>query len=107
MDRDDGIKICVMRDPPKDVRFDIYSRELVPTSGILKAYRNGGINGARFEKVFLEQIRQESFLDKLIQVAREEIVTLYCCENKPDYYHRRLIAEEINRRDWLIKILME
>jgi len=66
MSRDDGIKISIMCEPPKDVRFDVYGGQLAPTSGLLRRYKNGGISWTRYEEVFLEQIRTNGFLDKLI-----------------------------------------
>ncbi len=65
---------------------------LAPEESILKEYRKTG-DWAKYEKRYLELIRQRSAEKHISSVLFEEGVVLLCSEAEPTHCHRRLAAE--------------
>jgi len=65
---------------------------LAPEESILKEYRKSG-DWARYEREYLELIRQRHVENHIAPVLFEEGVVLLCSEAEPTYCHRRLAAE--------------
>lgn len=113
MNENDGITVCTMRYPPrsrigqKKVDFDVYCFVLAPTRNLLQAYRDKNISWKEYEERYLEQISRERFLDDMIAVAQNHMVTVYCWEPSPRHCHRRLIAEESKRRNPSLKVIIK
>jgi len=69
--------------------------ELAPTQEMLDAYRKGKGGWASYERQFLELMSQRRIEDRI----HKETVDggcLLCSEEKPDYCHRRLVAEYLS-----------
>lgn len=65
---------------------------LAPEKSILDQYRKTG-DWAKYERRYLELIRQRSVEKYINQVLFEEGVVLLCSEPEPTHCHRRLAAE--------------
>jgi uncharacterized protein (DUF488 family) len=65
---------------------------LAPEESILKEYRKTG-DWAKYEKSYLELIRQRGVEKHIASVLFEEGIVLLCSEAEPTYCHRRLAAE--------------
>ena len=93
-----GLKISVMRFTPKSFSYDILIPELAPSPQLLRDYRAGKLTWQQYEEAFtrLMEVNSDS-IDRLIQLATGQDVTIYCSEFRPDKCHRRLIAEEVIR----------
>jgi len=65
---------------------------LAPEESILKEYRKSG-EWARYEREYLELIRQRHVENHIASVLFGEGVVLLCSEAEPTYCHRRLAAE--------------
>ena len=96
----DGLKISIMRFTPKNFSYDVWIPELAPTPELLKIYREKRINWQEYEEGFLHLMANNSgAIDRLIQLATKQDVTIYCSEFRPERCHRRLVAEEVIRRE--------
>ena len=65
---------------------------LAPEGSILNEYRKTG-DWAKYEKRYLELIRQRGVEKYINSVLFEEGIVLLCSEAEPTYCHRRLAAE--------------
>lgn len=98
-DDSDGLKISIMRFTPKSFSYDRLMLDLSPTSELLRGYRAGRINWQQYEERFRDLLADNtSAVDRLIGLATERDVTIYCSERTPAKCHRRLVAEEVKRR---------
>lgn len=72
---------------------------LAPPDYLIGKYLRGEIFWSEYERKYLEYLRinrVEEIFD-LISLALVENVVLMCKEPKPDFCHRRLLAEECHR----------
>jgi len=69
--------------------------ELAPTQEMLVEYRKKHKDWDKYEKQFLNLMRERRVEDK---IAKEVIAEgcLLCSENKPHYCHRRLVAQYLH-----------
>lgn len=65
---------------------------LAPEESILKEYRKTS-DWARYEREYMELIRQRHVENHIASVLFEEGVVLLCSEAEPTHCHRRLAAE--------------
>lgn len=65
---------------------------LAPEESILKEYRKTG-DWSRYERDYLNLIRQRRVEKHIAPVLLEEGAVLLCSEAKPEHCHRRLAAE--------------
>jgi len=94
---EDGLRVCVMRRIKPEYDFDIWAPILAPSEDLLQRYViNQEISWDEFRPLFLEELHKkgERFLNFLCNLATKQNVTLLCWEKKPDYCHRRLLAEK-------------
>jgi len=93
--RNDGIRICIMRRPEKNIKFHIWLPILAPSNKLLTDYHNKKYSWFQFEKVFKRQVlkKQKRFINLLCEIAVKQKVTILCWENEPTQCHRILIAE--------------
>ena len=71
---------------------------LAPTKAILEAYRKENGSWTRYEKDFLDLLRQRQ-IEKKISKDLVANACLLCSEDKPDHCHRHLVAEYL-RKKW-------
>ena len=76
----------------------VHMPELAPTSEMLDAYRKEHLNWDTYEREFLDLMDERRISKKGI---RRTIANscLLCSEDKPEYCHRRLVAEYL-QRNW-------
>jgi uncharacterized protein YeaO (DUF488 family) len=55
-EKNDGIRICIMRRIKPSFKFDIWIKELSPTTKLLKDYHNKRLDWDKFEKEYKKQI---------------------------------------------------
>lgn len=91
----DGIRICVMRKPGVNTEWDIWIPRLAPSFKLLQDYAQGVIGWDRYVQRFHEEVivGQQEFLELLIDMSKQRVVTILCFETTPEKCHRRLIAE--------------
>ena len=77
-----------------------HRENLAPTEVILKDYKGKRINWAEYEEQFVQLLsNRQPTLD-----INDTTICLLCSEEKPDYCHRRLVAEYFGNMDSTIEI---
>ena len=81
----------------------LHLSELAPTQDILDAYKKNKGDWKIYEKQFLELMEKRHIENK---ISKEVINNgcLLCSEDEPDYCHRRLVAEYLQKRWGNMKI---
>lgn len=82
----------------------IHLPELAPDESLLKEYRNGDLKWKDYEIRYISLIMEREATFELSMVVREGICFL-CSEDKPDFCHRRLLAEYIQKKFTDIEII--
>ena len=78
--------------------------DLSPTQEILKAYKKKEISWGEYKDKFLILMAQRH-VERLVKPEILNNGCLLCSEHKPDYCHRRLVAEYLNANlDFDLKI---
>ena len=115
---DDGCRISIMsrhtyedgKTPDPRItpqHYDIHWPELGPPARLVGAYYNRGLPWDEFESKFCGYLlRRRDRLHEIIDHALHEPVTLLCIEPTPERCHRRLVAEECNRIEPELDILI-
>ncbi len=89
--------------------FDEWIKELAPPNILIGAYYKRGLPWNKFEKQYLEFLRRPEtrpHIIRLIELAKTRDVTVLCIENTPEYCHRRLLAEECQRLEPKLQIIV-
>jgi uncharacterized protein YeaO (DUF488 family) len=107
---DDGLRISVMSrhtlndGVTPDSRIKVchfHIPKLGPSPRLIGAYYRDEIDWCVFEKKYLIQIRSKleiiSKIKFFAEYALGHTVTFLCVEEKPDFCHRRLLAQECKR----------
>lgn len=77
----------------------IYYPEFAPTEAMLKSYRSKEITQQQWLTAMQKLIRErDPFDDFHIKVKHLHNICLLCSEEKPDYCHRRIVAEYLHDR---------
>jgi len=71
--------------------------ELAPTPEILEEYKKSGGDWNRYEDQFLELMAQRR-IEETVSPPAVDGACLLCSEDKPDYCHRRLVAEYLKEK---------
>jgi len=82
-------------------RFDEHRPILGPSPKLVGDYYRRTISWLDFRSAYLLELKQEGksqAVEALIALARERDVVILCVEEHPLYCHRRLLAEECQRR---------
>ena len=75
----------------------VHAPHLAPTADMLKAYRNGRMDWATYERRFLDLMRER----RIAETTPKSLVAegcLLCSEDQPHHCHRRLVAEYLGDR---------
>jgi len=86
-ENDDRIRVLVTRFYPRGIKkdkFDYWIRELSPSGGLLKNYRQGKYNWEEFKVAFLSEMRDSKDSLEIIQAlnAQNESTVINCCATK-------------------------
>lgn len=80
----------------KDINYDIHIKQLGPSPYLIGSYLRNEITWDDYEKLFYQEMRnpeKHEILEKITLQAKELNIYLLCIEEKPDFCHRRLLAE--------------
>jgi uncharacterized protein (DUF488 family) len=75
----------------------LYEPQLTPTREILDAYRKGSVGWPRYEERFLELMRERRVEEVLDRSLFGTPTVLLCSEAGPEFCHRRLVLEYLDR----------
>jgi len=75
----------------------VHTPELAPTQDILKAYKQGDMTWAEYEKRFLDLMTQRQ-VERMLDRNLFDGGCLLCSEHKPHQCHRRLVVEYLNEQ---------
>lgn len=76
----------------------VHAPDMAPTTDMLKAYRQGRMDWATYERRFLDLMRER----RIEETTPKDLVAdgcLLCSEDQPHHCHRRLVAEYL-RDHW-------
>ena len=76
---------------------------LAPAKDLLKRYRSKEVSWEEFEDLYLKQIESSGSLETLNPKDFEN-ACLLCSEHTSEKCHRRLLAEELNKR-WGVQVV--
>lgn len=107
-EQSDGLRISIMSrhtlndgiTPNPDIKPESYDEwwpQLAPPQTLLGSYYKRGLSWEDFQTGYIEHIRQAATAAKiaeLINLAKNNLVTVLCIETSPEFCHRRLLAEE-------------
>lgn len=69
--------------------------DLAPTESLLKDYKQKRVTWDEYEQVFLHNLaKRNAWGKKTLFSDDHQAVCLLCSEDKPQYCHRRLVAED-------------
>ena len=75
-------------------------KDFAPPPKLIGSFKRGEILWKEYREKYLEFLRalgQKEKVQKFAQRCRQEKITLACVEEKPDFCHRRLLAQELQR----------
>lgn len=81
----------------------IHILDLAPTKELLDDYKKNKITWDTYEKIF-NNLMKEREIEKKVSPQLLDRGCLLCSEAKPDYCHRRLVAEYLDRQWGNIKV---
>ena len=95
--KDDGVRICVMRFVKSFYKYDEWLRDLATSIELLNDYRKKGIDWSEYERrYFLEMEKKKELIKELKKRSDEgEMITLLCWERDDKFCHRRLLKNLI------------
>ncbi|WP_026679179.1 DUF488 family protein [Fictibacillus gelatini] len=73
----------------------VHEPSMAPTEKILKDYKKKVITWSEYEKAYLSLLKERNILNFAVEQISGDVVCYLCSEHKPDYCHRRLLAEYI------------
>lgn len=82
----------------------VYMPQWAPTEEILNGYRKKLIKWQEYEKKYMDVLKARNILEKLDLTILEDSCLL-CSEEKPEYCHRRLLAEYLAKCNNNIKVI--
>jgi len=96
-ERDDGVRICVMRFVKSFCDYDEWLRDLAPSIELLNDYRCRKIDWSEYERRYLLEMENKKELIKEFKKRSDEgeVITLLCWERDDKFCHRRLLKNLI------------
>lgn len=76
----------------------LHEPTLAPTRDILDAYRKGREKWVEYERRFLDLMRERRIEETLDKSIFEAPTVLLCSEATPEFCHRRLVLEYLDRK---------
>ena len=77
----------------------IHDIRLAPTKELIQEYREKKMSWEVYENRFIELLKERQIIKSISKNQFNRPTVLLCSEDKPDYCHRRIVAEFICR-DW-------
>ena len=105
-EKKDGIRVCIMRRPDKEVEFDIWMPTLAPSHSLLDDYHAGKLSWEEFVQRYTREVikKEKKYFKLLANMARQETITILCWEIEPQKCHRRLVAENCQKIDPTLRV---
>lgn len=100
-EKDDGIRICIMRRIKPEFEFDIWMPHLAPSTELLRKYQEQEIDWEEFRKLFTADVlnTQSVYLEIVLDIAKKNTVTLVCWEETAEKCHRLLVTQKLAEFD--------
>lgn len=89
--------------------FDNHLPELGPPPKLVGGYYRGEVLWPEFARRYLEYLISDQIsglVDELIELSKKTDVILLCIEDRPEFCHRRLLAQECQRRDPTLEVII-
>lgn len=117
----DGLRICVMsrltendgKTPsPKLAKgkfFDIWNKLLAPPENLVGAWYREELKWEQFTEQYLDHLYSEKILlhlERLASNALTQDITILCVEKTPEYCHRKLLAEECQKIEPSLEVVI-
>ena len=117
----DGWRISVMSrhtlsdgiTPDQRITKDKYNehiQELAPSDKLIGDYYKRNLSWGDFEKRYKKELNEPKKAERvktLALKALKETVTILCVEEKPDFCHRRLLAEECKKHEPTLEVILQ
>lgn len=121
IEKDDGYRISIMNRHTLDdgvttddrIKNNLYNEHQVllsPSAKLLGDYYKRNLPWKEYEKRFLEEMNNEESVKIIKEISRralKENTTLLCKEDKPDFCHRRLVAELCKKYEPKLEIVVK
>lgn len=75
----------------------VHELRLAPTKELLKAYRTKELTWAEYERAFMELLTEREVEKKVTTDLFARRTVLLCSEPTPEYCHRRLVIDHLDR----------
>ena len=97
--RDDGVRVCVMRFVKDFYDYDEWLKDLAPSIELLNDYRNKKIDWGEYEKRYLKEMEDKKELIRELKKRSDEgeVISLLCWEKDDRFCHRRLLKNLIEK----------
>lgn len=106
--KDDGYRICIMRNPGGyENKYDEWMPDLSPSQQLREKVKNGRGWGYFKQAFYSELETRQPALDYVAKRAKEGEITLLCVEDNPAFCHRSLVAEHIKARHSDLSIIVK
>lgn len=107
--KSDGFRICIMRRPDPGLDWDIWIPHLAPSNELLSNYHDKKVDWSEFEVLFTKEVlkKKKEYLMLVAEMAQTRTITLLCWEETPHMCHRRLVAEELQRKNPKLDIVIK
>ncbi|MEK7072790.1 MAG: DUF488 domain-containing protein [Patescibacteria group bacterium] len=92
-----------------DDLFDDHIPQLGPPPKLVGGYYRGEVLWPEFARRYLEYLSSDQasgLVDELIELSKKTDVVLLCIEDTPEFCHRRLLAQECQRRDPTLEVII-
>ncbi len=105
----DGIRVCIMRRPDSWAVYDIWMPVLSPSHKLLDDAHAKVIDWDGYVKRFNKEVIEgrRGYIEFLAEIAKKRDITILCWEKTPDHCHRRLVAEECQKIDPELKVILK
>lgn len=105
----DGIRICIMRKPPKNSSWDIWMPTLAPSFTLLEDYQKKLVDWPEYIQQFHEEVivGMHKHLELLAAMSENHTITILCWETSPKQCHRTLVAQACQKINPTLPIIIK
>lgn len=103
----DGVRICIMRKPGLEAKWDIWIPHLSPSEKVLSARHAGTMTFNEHKVWFAKHVLKEKgeYVRILAEMASKRDVTILCWEKDHRQCHRSWVADECVRINFNLKVI--
>lgn len=121
IEKNDGYRISIMNrhtlndgiTDDKRITSEMYSEHqkvLSPSNKLLGDYYKRGLSWDEYKKRFLEEMSNNESIKIIKEISEKSLtenITLLCIEEKPDFCHRKLVAEICKKLEPKLEIIIK